>query len=175
MRKWGYGLAGVLLLGLIVGVANPDTPQPQSSPPNGQTQAEAQETPTEAASVEVSDTVVEPENPTSSEKLTETTDPELVEESPIATSSPTPSSAQPAATAAPQDSSLAALLAQLVIEDEFPSVYDRDLFRHWIDADRDGCDARREVLILEALSLQRLEIGVHSQEAVGIRLLMGSR
>jgi hypothetical protein len=32
------------------------------------------------------------------------------------------------------------------------SAYDRDLFRHWVDVDRDGCDARREVLIAEALN-----------------------
>jgi len=43
-------------------------------------------------------------------------------------------------------------LASLEIEVEYLSGYDRDLFQHWIDADSDGCNTRREVLILESLS-----------------------
>ena len=43
------------------------------------------------------------------------------------------------------------LLISLVIEAESPDPYDRSLFRHWIDEDGDGCNARREVLIAEAI------------------------
>jgi hypothetical protein len=42
-------------------------------------------------------------------------------------------------------------LAQLQIAAEAPRAgYDRGLFRHWIDDDDDGCNARDEVLIAES-------------------------
>lgn len=45
-----------------------------------------------------------------------------------------------------------AMLAEIVEAPEGPREgYDRELFRHWVDADGDGCDTREEVLIEESL------------------------
>lgn len=46
---------------------------------------------------------------------------------------------------------IVSLLDGLVVATEFAGGYDRHLFKHWVDADDDGCDARREVLIAEAV------------------------
>jgi len=42
------------------------------------------------------------------------------------------------------------LLGSLTVESSHQSGYSRDLFKLWVDADRNGCDTRREVLISEA-------------------------
>jgi uncharacterized protein DUF1524 len=41
-------------------------------------------------------------------------------------------------------------VGQLVVAPEVRTGYDRDLFPHWIDADRNGCNTRQDVLIAEA-------------------------
>ncbi|GGO58835.1 HNH endonuclease family protein [Streptomyces lasiicapitis] len=43
-------------------------------------------------------------------------------------------------------------LSALAVADEDRTGYTRDKFRHWIDADRDGCNTRAEVLLEEAVT-----------------------
>ena len=43
-------------------------------------------------------------------------------------------------------------LAALAVADEDRTGYERTKFRHWIDADRDGCSTRAEVLLAEAVT-----------------------
>jgi len=52
----------------------------------------------------------------------------------------------------PSGGGLADLVDALRVEEEFSGGYDRSLFRHWIDASGNGCDARREVLIAESIT-----------------------
>lgn len=51
------------------------------------------------------------------------------------------------------------LLATLPVEPAVDGGYARELFRHWVDADGDGCDTREEVLITESLTPVILEDG----------------
>ncbi|MFK4801699.1 HNH endonuclease family protein [Streptomyces sp. MPA0124] len=44
------------------------------------------------------------------------------------------------------------LLAVLPVKDETRTGYQRDAFKHWIDADKDGCNTRSEVLLEEAVN-----------------------
>ena len=54
-------------------------------------------------------------------------------------------------------SSLTILIESLKVAEETPNGYDRKLFKHWIDADGNGCNAREEVLIAE--SLKKVTVG----------------
>jgi hypothetical protein len=47
----------------------------------------------------------------------------------------------------------------LTIAPDQTSGYERTLFKHWIDADKDKCDTRKEVLILEAVKQPTLGSG----------------
>ncbi|WP_435860482.1 HNH endonuclease family protein [Streptomyces scabiei] len=45
-----------------------------------------------------------------------------------------------------------AALSALTVQDEDRTGYERTKFRHWTDADRDGCSTRNEVLLEEAVT-----------------------
>jgi hypothetical protein len=51
----------------------------------------------------------------------------------------------------PVQPALSANTDTLIFMEEKVGGYDRSLFKHWIDEDRDGCNTRQEVLIEEAL------------------------
>ena len=154
-------VTGVVILGFIGLVT--DSPEPQ--PTTSQTASQAQSTPTASASQEP-----EPEP-----NETESADPEP-KATPAASSSPAPS--EPGQETANEElvaeeggsseqvDRFTFLLASMEIKPEVTSGYDRGLFKHWIDADGDSCNAREEVLIIE--SLESVTLGA------GCKVLTGS-
>jgi Protein of unknown function (DUF1524) len=68
-------------------------------------------------------------------------------------------SAAPAAAATIVSGTGLQLLSRLATAPEHSTGYVRTLFVLWIDADRDGCDTREEVLIAESLTKPRIGSG----------------
>lgn len=50
----------------------------------------------------------------------------------------------------PFEETLLGRIEALPVAAEVSTGYDRNLYKHWVDADKDGCDTRREVLIAES-------------------------
>ena len=134
IKKRNIAIIAVLSLVVIGQFISSDEPQPIAS--TQQTQEPEQ---TQQAQEQQDSNATDSQTPTSSAEPSSSPSPEVVRTEPVSTPSPT------------QDSTIADLLAQLEIKAESSLDYDRDLFRHWVDTDGDGCNARREVLIAEAI------------------------
>ena len=139
--------------------------EPESAPTTieAETETEPESAPTTSAAAEAepaptTSTAASPESETAPTTST-APDPEPEPAPTTTAAAETEPETEPAPTTSaapePQPSSgvaaVLALLDALTVSSEQTGGYDRDLFRHWVDADGDGCDTRREVLIAEAV------------------------
>jgi hypothetical protein len=67
------------------------------------------------------------------------------------------------------------LLNTLVVAPEYRSGYDQSLFERWIDADGDGCNTRKEVLIDEAIQPPTIGPGCSLSGGAWVSLYDGKR
>ena len=57
----------------------------------------------------------------------------------------------------PRNPSALSVLATITVQNEYKTGYVRSLFKHWVDANSNGCNTREEVLIAESLTKAQVD------------------